>query len=329
MSNFPLESTRQAILDGDHRTLAKAITLLENTRQDLKKSGQQLLESLLPHTGSSTRIAITGVPGVGKSTFIEALGLHVIDKGHQVAVLTVDPSSPVSGGSILGDKTRMHDLSQHPKAFIRPSPTSGVLGGVAQQTHETILLCEAAGFDVVLVETVGVGQSEIQVVSMVDLLVLMLLPNAGDELQAIKKGILEMADLILVNKTDGHFRKDAERTQQQISSALSFNRETDGPGLPEVLTCSALKREGQGGAFESLLLRKYRLEQSGLWVQKRNEQLKKWLNQLIRDELYFHFLKQPGMDKKITEIASDVQNGKRLPTQGASTLVESWLYGKR
>ena len=182
------------ILQGNRRAIAKAITLLENTRPESFELGQELLESLLPHTGKSLRLGITGVPGVGKSTFIEAIGLFLVQQGHRVAVLAVDPSSQITGGSIMGDKTRMKELAQHPDAFIRPSPSSGILGGVARKTRETILICEAAGYDVVIVETVGVGQSETMVSSMVDLFLLLILPNAGDELQGIKKGVLELAD---------------------------------------------------------------------------------------------------------------------------------------
>ena len=193
--------------------MAKAITLLESTNPESFEQGQELLDSLLPHTGKALRIGITGVPGVGKSTFIEAFGLFLIELGHRVAVLAVDPSSPITGGSIMGDKTRMKELSQHPDSFIRPSPSSGVLGGVARKTRETVLICEAAGYDIVFVETVGVGQSETLVDSMVDLFMLLMLPNAGDELQGIKKGVLELADLILINKSDGVQESQAITTQ--------------------------------------------------------------------------------------------------------------------
>ena len=192
-----------AIRNGDRRAIAKAITLLESTHPEKLDQGQELLEELLPETGKSLRIGITGVPGVGKSTFIEAFGMRLIEAGHRVAVLAVDPSSPITGGSILGDKTRMQQLSSHPQAFVRPSPSSGVLGGVTRRTRETMLLCEAAGYDVIIVETVGVGQSETMGASMVDLFLVLMLPNAGDELQGIKKGILELADLIVINKADG------------------------------------------------------------------------------------------------------------------------------
>ena len=210
----------EQILQGNRRAIAKAITLLESTRPESFEQGQELLESLLPHAGKALRIGITGVPGVGKSTFIEAIGLFLIKQGHRVAVLAVDPSSQLTGGSIMGDKTRMNELAQHPHAFIRPSPSSGILGGVARKTRETMLICEAAGYDVVIVETVGVGQSETMVASMVDLFLLLMLPNAGDELQGIKKGVLELADLVVVNKSDGEQETLAKTAQSEYRKAL-------------------------------------------------------------------------------------------------------------
>ena len=201
------------------RAMAKAITLLESTRADHRQQGDALLTGLLPHTGGAFRLGISGVPGVGKSTFIEALGLHLIAQGHRVAVLAIDPSSTVSGGAILGDKTRMEHLSVHPQAFIRPSPSSGTLGGVAEKTREAMLVCEAAGYDIVIVETVGVGQSEIAVANMTDMFVLMQLPNAGDDLQAIKKGVMEIADLVVINKADID-RDAATRAEAQITSSM-------------------------------------------------------------------------------------------------------------
>src|SRR6186713_348545 len=216
-------SALTTLIDGDamsqRRAIAKAITLLESTRADHRAQGDELLTALLPHTGKAMRLGISGVPGVGKSTFIEVLGLYLIAQGHRVAVLTVDPSSTVSGGSILGDKTRMERLSVHERAFIRPSPSSGTLGGVAEKTREAMLVCEAAGYDIVIVETVGVGQSETAVSSMTDMFVLMQLPNAGDDLQAIKKGVMELADLVVINKADID-RDAATRAQAQITSAL-------------------------------------------------------------------------------------------------------------
>ena len=222
----------EAILAGRRRELARAITMIESTRQDHRMIAEALMDRLLPHSGRSFRLGISGVPGVGKSTFIEALGLHIIERGHRVAVLTVDPSSPKSGGSILGDKTRMETLSRHKDAFIRPSPSGGTLGGVARRTHEVMVASEAAGVDVVLVETVGVGQSETAVVNLTDMFLLLIAPGGGDDLQGIKKGIVEMADLIAVNKADGDLLAAAERAQQDYSSALQLLRQQPGAWQP-------------------------------------------------------------------------------------------------
>src|SRR6218665_2471998 len=249
---------RDAILHGDaaaqRRANAKAITLLESTRADHRAQGDELLTALLPHTGKAFRLGISGVPGVGKSTFIEVLGLHLIAQGHRVAVLTIDPSSSVSGGSILGDKTRMEKLSMHEKAYIRPSPSSGTLGGVAEKTREAMLVCEAAGYDIVIVETVGVGQSETAVQGMTDMFVLMQLPNAGDDLQAIKKGVMELADLVVINKADID-ADAATRAQALITSSLRLlgqhgNPEHANTGAlwqPRVLQISALLGQGVEG----------------------------------------------------------------------------------
>ena len=228
-------------ISGDRRSLAKAITLIESSRPEDNTQAQHFLEKILPHTGKSLRVGITGVPGVGKSTFIESFGLFLINKGFKVAVLAIDPSSPISGGSILGDKTRMEQLSQNENAFIRPSPSLGFLGGVAQKTRETILLCEAADFDYVLVETVGVGQSEYEVADMVDFFMVLMLPNAGDELQGIKKGILELADCVVINKADGDILPQAERTLAQYTSAMELMKH-DPHWKAQVLKCSALEK---------------------------------------------------------------------------------------
>ena len=234
-----------ALRAGQRRALAKAITLIESQRDEDRLASQDLLNSLLPDTGKSIRIGITGVPGVGKSTFIEAFGQHLVRSGHRVAVLAVDPSSPIAGGSILGDKTRMEHLSREENAFIRPSPAGSALGGVALKTRESMLLCEAAGFDIVLVETVGVGQSEHQVAGMVDFFLVLMLPGGGDELQGIKKGILELADAIVINKADGDGTALARTTRQHYASAMALlNHPED--WQPNVLTCSALQNEGIG-----------------------------------------------------------------------------------
>ena len=226
----------QPLLDGNRRTLAKAITLVESKLDAHREQAQAILQAALPHTGNSVRIGISGPPGVGKSTFIEAFGLHLVEQGKRVAVLAVDPSSPLAGGSILGDKTRMESLSRSPAAFIRPSPAEGALGGVAQKTRESMLLCEAGGYDVILVETVGVGQSEFAVAGMVDFFMVLMLPGGGDELQGIKKGIVELADALVINKADGDGQLLARQTRQQYTSAMNLLRHTSF-WTPRVMTC--------------------------------------------------------------------------------------------
>src|SRR5947208_3828114 len=228
------------VVDGDRRALARAITRVESTRADHRAEAEALLAEVLPHVGGAMRVGISGAPGAGKSTFIEALGLHLVERDHRVAVLAVDPSSTRSGGSILGDKTRMEELTRSPHAFVRPSPTSGTLGGVARRTREALLLCEAAGFDVVLVETVGVGQSEVKVAAMVDLFLVLVAPGGGDELQGLKRGIMELADLVVVNKADGDLAATAAHTAADYAAALHLVRPRTPVWTPRVLTCSAL-----------------------------------------------------------------------------------------
>lgn len=239
-----MSALAEQVAAGDRRALARAITLVESTRADHRAEADALLTELLPKTGNATRIGISGSPGAGKSTFIERLGLHLVDGGHRVAVLAVDPSSTRTGGSILGDKTRMGDLVRRDEAFVRPSPTGGTLGGVARRTREALLLCEAAGFDVVLVETVGVGQSEVAVAAMVDLFLVLLAPGAGDELQGIKRGIIELADLVVVNKADGDLEAAAQATASDYASALHLVQPKTAAWTPRVVLCSAL--EGRG-----------------------------------------------------------------------------------
>ena len=272
-----------ALRAGDRRALAKAITLVESQLDTHRIESQSLLQELLPHTGNSIRIGITGVPGVGKSTFIEAFGLHLVELGHKVAILAVDPSSPVAGGSILGDKTRMEHLSRHPSAYIRPSPAAGALGGVAQKTRETMLLCEAAGYDIVLVETVGVGQSEYQVAGMVDFFMALMLPNAGDELQGLKKGIMELVDALIINKADGESVNLARMTQKHYTSALTLLKHV-GHWSPQVMTCSALEGTNIDAVWSMLKEFIDSARASGAIDGKRSTQAKEWMHQLI-DEL--------------------------------------------
>lgn len=304
---------------GNRAGLAQAITLIESARADHQRAAQALLEKILPKTGKSIRIGITGAPGVGKSTFIEALGLHVIGKGRKVAVLAVDPSSRRTGGSILGDKTRMSKLAQNKNAFIRPSPTGGALGGVARRTREAILLCEAAGYDVILVETVGVGQSETEVADMVDMFLLLLLPGSGDELQGIKKGIVELADLIIVNKADGDLKAPARRVRADYSAALKLLR-ADGKWQPKAVTCSALLGDGIAeiwkniGEFENIL------GKSGIG-KRRREQSAAWMWKEIHERLLEDFTENKKTAARLKAMEKAVLAGRKAPAQAASELL--------
>ena len=315
----------EQILQGNRRAIAKAITLLESTRPESFEQGQELLESLLPHAGKALRIGITGVPGVGKSTFIEAIGLFLIKLGHRVAVLAVDPSSQLTGGSIMGDKTRMNELAQHPHAFIRPSPSSGILGGVARKTRETMLICEAAGYDVVIVETVGVGQSETMVASMVDLFLLLMLPNAGDELQGIKKGVLELADLVVVNKSDGEQETLAKTAQSEYRKALHLLPSSKNSWTPQILRCSALEKRGIDKIWDSVKSFRKALQNSGEWEKQRRAQTGKWMWSLVEEGLLTNFRNHPSLQKQIPELEKEVESGNMLPTTAARKLLDSWI----
>lgn len=274
----------QALRAGQRRALAKAITLVESSLPAHRDAAQQLLEEVLPATGNSVRIGISGVPGVGKSTFIEAFGQLLVQQGHRLAVLAVDPSSPMAGGSIMGDKTRMEALSREENVFIRPSPSGGTLGGVAQKTRESVLLCEAAGFDIILVETVGVGQSEFQVAGMVDFFMLLMLPGGGDELQGIKKGIMELAHALVINKADGDAQRLAAITQSQYQSALSLLR-SDSHWAPEVRLCSALESRGLEEVWEMIERFVSTTRDAGEFDAKRERQSRLWLEQLVESML--------------------------------------------
>lgn len=301
--------------------LAKEITLVESTREDHQREAQDLITKILPKTGKSLRIGITGVPGVGKSTFIETFGLYLISQGHKVAVLAIDPSSNKTGGSILGDKTRMAGLSQHESAFIRPSPTSGSLGGVARRTREAMLLCEAAGYDVIIVETVGVGQSEIEVADMVDMFMLLLLPASGDELQGIKKGIVELADMVIVNKADGDLIAGARRVQGDYKAALRMLHPASNNWKPPVLTCSALTNQGIDEVWHKAEEFKKAMHESGELEKKRSRQAVSWMWKEIKETLISRFLNHPGMENKIQAMEADVESGKKPATQAAMELL--------
>ena len=304
------------------RPLAKAITLIESSRPDHQRRAEAVLQALLPHTGRALRLGISGVPGVGKSTFIEALGLYLVERGHRVAVLAVDPSSSVSGGSILGDKTRMERLSRDPRAFIRPSPSAGSLGGVAEKTRETMLVCEAAGFDVVIVETVGVGQSETAVANMTDMFVLLQLPNAGDDLQGIKKGIMELADLIVINKADAD-PAAAMRAKAQLETALHMLRPAHPDWRVPVLLVSALKREGLDRFWETVLAFRDTMQKNGALAEKRRHQALAWMWERIDAELKRRFRQHPAVRTMLPAIERDVESGRLAPVVAARRLLDA------
>jgi len=322
-----LPVTDQALMDGvclgERRALAKAITLLESTRADHRARADALLNALLPRTGRAIRLGISGVPGVGKSTFIEALGLFLIGKGHRVAVLAIDPSSSVSGGSILGDKTRMEQLSVNDAAYIRPSPASGTLGGVAEKTREAMLVCEAAGHDIVIVETVGVGQSETAVSGMTDMFVLMQLPNAGDDLQAIKKGVMELADLVVINKAD--IDPDAAtRAEAQIASALHLfsRRGLADPLDSRVLQLSALRYQGITAFWDKVERLVALRRASGEFDTRRKQQGLAWMWDIIHTTLQADFHRHPAVREALPEVLRRVNDARIAPSSAARQLLQ-------
>lgn len=316
----------ERVLARERRALAKAITLLESQSDEHRTHARALLDSLLPYSGKSLRIGISGVPGAGKSTFIEAFGIMLIESGHRVAVLAIDPSSHASGGSILGDKTRMQRLSMHPDAFIRPSPSRGILGGVGAHTRESVLVCEAAGFDVVLVETVGVGQSEVSVANMTDVFVLLQLPNAGDELQAMKKGVLELADLVVVNKSDLDMAA-AERAELQLANMLKLLRPHSSAWTPEVLRISATTGQGLQEVWSRMLACRDALQSQNIWEKKRRGQALDWMWQIVADDLQRRFRDHPRVRDEIETTGTRVANGEISASAAASRLLD--LFQKR
>jgi LAO/AO transport system kinase len=313
------------VLEGNRRALAQAITLIESTRQDHRAAASALLERVMPHAGNSIRLGITGVPGVGKSTFIEALGNHVIDAGHRVAVLSVDPSSAISGGSILGDKTRMELLSRRPEAYIRPSPAGKTLGGVTQRSREALVLCEAAGFDVIIVETVGVGQSETRVAEMTDMFMLLLLPGGGDELQGIKRGIMELADLILVNKADDELLALAGRSAAEYRSALRLLHPRSVDWKVEVQTCSARDGAGIAEAWGVVLHHREVLEASGQFATRRAAQARDWMWSEVNDSLIAALQGDPEVRRQIPALEVAASEGRIPPTIAARQLLDIFL----
>jgi LAO/AO transport system kinase len=325
--NPALETLAQRVLSGDRRALARAITLIESRRPDHQEQAERLLERLLPATGAAVRLGISGTPGAGKSTFIEALGAHVIEQGHQIAVLAVDPSSRRSGGSILGDKTRMQRLAKAPDAFIRPSPAGTTLGGVTRRTREAGLACEAAGFDVVVIETVGVGQSESAVADMVDCFVLVLAPGGGDELQGIKRGIIELADLLLINKADGELLAAARRAQADYQAALHLLRPASPGWTPEVLTCSALHGQGIAAVWQAVRRQRSALEAAGELAAKRQRQTGSWLRAEVQAGLADALRADPGSAELLAALEDEVASGRLLPPQAARALVARFRAG--
>jgi len=329
MVKMDVKSLAESLIRGERRALARGITLVESTRQDHRVLANQLLESLSQYAGNSTRLGITGVPGVGKSTFIESFGNFLIDQGHRVAVLAVDPSSSISGGSILGDKTRMENLARREEAFIRPSPAGKTLGGVARRTRETLLLCEAAGYDHIIVETVGVGQSETMVSEMTDMFLLLLLPGGGDELQGMKRGITELADLILVNKADGDQKTTAMHTVSDYRSALQFLPRKHKNWEPTVQPCSALSHQGIQSVWEQVQSFVTALKTTGEWDKRRSRQAIDWLWREVSDAMLADLKRAPHLATAVPDIQRAVMAGDKPPTVAALEIVELYKQTRK
>jgi LAO/AO transport system kinase len=317
-----IDELAAAVRGGDRAALPRAITLVESTRPDHRDRAQQLLLALLPAAGNALHVCITGVPGVGKSTTIEALGMSLIERGHRVAVLAVDPSSTRTGGSILGDKTRMPQLAVHPDAYVRPSPTSGTLGGVAKATRETIVLLEAAGFDVVLVETVGVGQSEVAVSNMVDTFVFLTLARTGDQLQGIKKGVLELADIVVVNKADGDHLNEARKAARELSGAIRLIYPRETLWRPPVLTMSALEGTGLEELWDTVERHRDVLTEAGDFEARRRAQQVDWTWQMVRDTVLDRVLSNPAVRKGRADVERQVLTGELTPALAAQRILE-------
>jgi LAO/AO transport system kinase len=322
-SNKPVDPLLAPLLAGDRRALAQAITLIESTRADHRERADALLAALLPHTGNSVRLGITGVPGVGKSTFIERFGIGLIERGRSLAVLAIDPSSKRGGGSILGDKTRMEELSRRPAAFIRPSPAGATPGGVARRTREAMLLVEAAGFDTVLVETVGVGQSETAVADMVDMFIVLLLPAGGDDLQGIKRGVIELADLIAVNKADGDLAATARRSAADYQHALRMLRSPTAGWTPEVTTCSALTGEGVAEIWQIVERFMRAVGEKGI-ARRRGEQARSWMWNEVGETLLAELRKHPDVRKLVPGLERDVEAGRATPAAAARRMLQAF-----
>jgi LAO/AO transport system kinase len=313
---------------GDRRAVAKTITLLESTRPEDALFAQEVLEGLVPASGRAVRLGVTGPPGVGKSTLIEALGLQLVARGERVAVLAVDPSSPLSGGSILGDKTRMEQLALSDQAFIRPSPSGGTLGGVAHRTREAMLVCEAAGYGVVIVETVGVGQSEIGVHAMVDFFAVLLQPGAGDQLQGMKRGVLELADALVVTKADGDQKALADRTRVEHAQALELLRAPSKAWTPRVTAVSARTGEGVSELWDLVLAHRRALESSGELGRRREAQARDWMWSLVQEGLERDFRAHPAVARRIPELEREVAARRTTPAAAARLLLEAFEKGR-
>lgn len=313
----------RGIRDGDRATLARAITLVESTRADHQASARQLVQELLPDTGRALRIGMTGAPGAGKSTTIDTLGTYLTGKGHKLAVLAVDPSSTRTGGSILGDKTRMARLANDPNAFIRPSPAAGTLGGVAAKTRETMLLCEAAGYDVVIVETVGIGQSETAVADMTDFFLVLVLPGAGDELQGLKKGVVELADMIAVNKADGDNLPRAKSAAAEYRAALHILTPRSPNWRPPVITYSALTGDGIGELWSKVLEYRTRTIASGEFASRRGEQQVRWMRAMLEERMMHRLRADPKLKGKIRSLEADVARGALSPAVAVEEIAKA------
>lgn len=325
MKLYTIDEYVEGVLKRNRRMIAKTITLLESSNPKYEKFGNEILEKLLPYTGKSMRIGISGVPGVGKSTLIENFGLYLISKGKKVSVLAVDPSSKISGGSIMGDKTRMEKLSAEENSFIRPSPSSGSLGGVARKTRETMLVCEAAGYDIIMIETVGVGQSEVMVASMVDFFLVMMLPNAGDELQGIKRGIMEFADTIMINKIDASEERLVKLAKSQFENVLHFLKPYNENWLPKILTCSALKNKGIEDFWKILLEYNKVMSENKELDKRRQKQRKEWMWNILQDGLEGMFKRNKEISPLIKELEQKVLSGITTPTNAASIILEKFI----
>jgi LAO/AO transport system kinase len=324
MAAIDLDAYAKGVLDGKRAIVARAITLVESTRPQHRALAQELLTELLPHSGRARRIGVSGVPGVGKSTFIDAFGTLLTSRGHRVAVLAVDPSSTRTGGSILGDKTRMERLAADPDAFVRPSPSAGTLGGVAKATRESMVVMEAAGYDVILVETVGVGQSETAVAGMVDSFLLLTLARTGDQLQGIKKGVLELADVIAVNKADGPHERDARAAARELAGALRLMHGKDAFWAPPVLSCSARESAGLDAVWERLEQHRSLLDSTGRLAAKRRDQQVGWTWAMVHDELLARLRSDPAVRELAPGLEQQVRQGRLTATRAAERILEAF-----